>query len=226
MTQYKHIVSAGCSFIHGSELGDEVPFSRHTYPALIANEYKTSYECLAYPSASNQGIAKKVLSHKPKPDTLYIIQWTYPSRFGVSLNFTIQDKNKNKTNWFDLAPNSWDYNPKAFHEYTEYTQQLIDLGIPDLSEQYYKFTGNHEQFMFQTLLCIKAVSSHLQQQNAKGIFFTATTDLVAIPEVNGFNNRGFVDWCDAQGFEVGPYKHPLHEAHRYAAINVMENLSQ
>jgi hypothetical protein len=192
MTQYKHIVSAGCSFIHGSELGDEVPFSRHTYPALIANEYKTSYECLAYPSASNQGIAKKILSHQPKPDTLYIIQWTYPSRFGVSLNFTIQDKNKNKTNWFDLAPNSWDYNPKAFHEYTEYTQQLIDLGIPDLSEQY----------------------------------FTATSDLVGIPEVNGFNNRGFVDWCDAQGFEVGPYKHPLHEAHRYAAINVMENLSQ
>ena len=80
--------------------------------------------------------------------------------------------------------------------------------------------------MFQTLLCIKAVSSHLQQQNAKGIFFTATSDLVALPEVNGFNNRGFVDWCDAQGFAVGPYKHPLHEAHRYAAINVMEHLSQ
>ena len=49
MTQYKHIVSAGCSFIHGSELGDEVPFSRHTYPALIANEYKTTYESLTYP---------------------------------------------------------------------------------------------------------------------------------------------------------------------------------
>ena len=50
MTQYKHIVSAGCSFIHGSELGDEVPFSRHTYPALIANEYKTTYETYVSPA--------------------------------------------------------------------------------------------------------------------------------------------------------------------------------
>ena len=103
---------------------------------------------------------------------------------------------------------------------------MIDLGIPDLSEQYYKFTGNHEQFMFQTLLCVKAVSLHIQQKNAKGIFYTATTDLVDIPEVDGFNGRGFVDWSNAQGFEVGPYKHPLHKAHRYAAISVMENLSQ
>ena len=226
MTQFKHIVSAGCSFIHGSELGDEVPFSQQTYPALVAKEYKVTYECLAYPSASNQGIAKKVLEHKPKPNTLYIIQWTYPSRFGVNLNFDIKDKDNNKTNWFDLAPNSWDYNPEAFNEYTEYTQQLIDFGIPDLSEQYYKFTGNHEQFMFQTLLCVKAVSHHIQQKNAIGIFRTATTDLVDLPEVDGFNGKGFVDWSNAQGFKVGPYKHPLHEAHRYAAISVMENLSQ
>ena len=80
--------------------------------------------------------------------------------------------------------------------------------------------------MFQTLLCVKAVSLHIQQKNAKGIFYTATTDLVDIPEVDGFNGRGFVDWSNAQGFEVGPYKHPLHKAHRYAAISVMENLSQ
>ena len=62
MTQYKHVVSACCSFIHCSELGDEVPYSQSTYPALVAKQLNASYDCLAYPSASNQGIANKIFS--------------------------------------------------------------------------------------------------------------------------------------------------------------------
>ena len=67
MTQYKHLVSAGCSFIHGSELGDEVPFSQSTYPALVAKQIESTYDCLAYPSASNQGIAKKFYNTTQHP---------------------------------------------------------------------------------------------------------------------------------------------------------------
>ena len=80
MTQYKHVVSAGCSFIHGSELGDEVPFSQSTYPAIVAKSIDASYDCLAYPSASNQGIAKKILQHNPAHHTMYIVQWPPQTR--------------------------------------------------------------------------------------------------------------------------------------------------
>lgn len=217
MTKYKQIVSAGCSFIHGSELGDEVPYSQSTYPALVAKSIDASYDCLAYPSASNQGIAKKILQHKPIQHTLYIVQWTYPSRFGVNLNFEIKDKNKNKTTWFDLAPNSWDYNPKAFHEYTEYSKQLVDMGIPDLSEQYYKYTGNNDQFMFQTEMCIKSVQQHCADHAADYLFYTATSDLLELKNVHGFDNKGFVEWAKDSKYNHGPYKHPLHEAHSDAA---------
>lgn len=221
MTQYKHIVSAGCSFIHGSELGDEVPYSQSTYPALVAKQLGTSYDCLAYPSASNQGIANKILQHKPEPNTMYIVQWTYPSRFGVNLNFELKDKNNKATNWFDLAPNSWDYNPKAFDEYTEYSKQLIDMEIPELSEQYYKYTGNDKQFMFQTELCVKAVQQHCNETDSKYLFYTATSELLQIKDVHGFDQSGFVEWAQKGGYKHGTYKHPLHEAHSDAASYLM-----
>ncbi len=224
MTQYKHVVSAGCSFIHGSELGDEVPFSQSTYPALVAKQIESTYDCLAYPSASNQGIANKILQHKPKPGTLYIVQWTYPSRFGVNLNFELKDKDKNKTTWFDLAPNSWDYNPNTFDQYSDYSKQLIDMGIPQLSEQYYKYTGNNEQFMFQSKLCVKAVQQYCREHEAGFLFYTATNDLVGIDDVHGFDNIGFVEWAKKSGYKHGEYKHPLHEAHSDAASYVMARL--
>lgn len=224
MTQYKHVVSAGCSFIHGSELGDEVPFSQSTYPALVAKQLDASYDCLAYPSASNQGIAKNILEHNPAHNTVYIVQWTYPSRFGVNLNFQIKDKNKKKTTWFDLAPNSWDYDPKAFDEYTKYSKQLIDMGIPELSEQYYKYTGNNDQFMFQTELCIKAVQQHCREHEAGFLFYTATSELLELQDVNGFDRKGFVEWALDSKYAHGPYKHPLHEAHFDAASYVAARL--
>ena len=224
MTRYKKVVGVGCSFIHGSELGDEVPYSKSTYPAIVAKEIGAEYDCLAYPSASNQGIAKNILEHKPSTDTLYIVQWTYPSRFGVYLNFKIKDKQKNKTNWFDLAPNSWDYNPKAFHEYTEYSTQLVDLGIPDLSEQYYKYTGNTQQFIFQTTMAIKAVQQHCNETDSAYLFYTATGELLQLKDVHGFDQSGFVEWAQKGGYKHGPYKHPLHEAHKDAAMFVLQRV--
>ena len=136
--KYKKLVSAGCSFIQGSELGDEVPYSKNTYPALLAKHYNLDYDCIAYPSASNQGIAKKIFDYKNIQECLFVVQWTFPSRLGVDLSYNYFDKNKNKTNWFDLAPNNWDL-IDHFHEYREYTQQLKDLGIDKLSNTIYNY---------------------------------------------------------------------------------------
>ena len=94
---FNKILSAGCSFIQGSELGDEHPFSHQTYPALIAKQLQVDYDSVAYPSASNQGIAKTLFDYKQLDKCLVIVQWTFPSRLGV--NYPINTKaNTDKIN--------------------------------------------------------------------------------------------------------------------------------
>ena len=207
MTQFNRIVSAGCSFIHGSELGDEVPYSQSTYPALIAKHLKVDYNCIAYPSASNQGIAKQILESKADWQSFYIVQWTYPSRFGVHLNQSIKDKNKQPTTWLDLAPNSWDY----------------EMGIPELSKKIYTYTG-HKQYMFQTELCMRAVKGYLDSQGAHYLFLPACNDIAELT-MHSFQGKGFIEWCTDKNFPVGPHKHPLQQAHQEAFALLLDTVN-
>ena len=219
----KKIVSAGCSFIHGSELGDEVPYSQLTYPALTAKHLGVEYNCVAYPSASNQGIAKQILESKADWQSFYIVQWTYPSRFGVHLNQLIKGKNNQPTTWLDLAPNSWDYDIKAFHEYREYSQQLNEIGIPELSKKIYTYVG-HKQYMFQTELCMRAVKGYLESQGAQYVFLPACDDVAELT-MHSFEGKGFIEWCSDKNFPVGKHKHPLHEAHQEACTLLKDMLN-
>ena len=222
--KYKKIVSAGCSFIQGSELGDEVPYSKYTYPALLAKHYNLDYDCIAYPSASNQGIAKKIFDYKNIQECLFVIQWTFPSRLGVELSYNYFDKNKNKTNWFDLAPNNWDL-IDHFHEYREYTQQLKDLGIDELSNTMYKHIGNDSYFLFQSKICMDAVRLHLINGDGQFLFIAGCNSLLDYPQIISFENKGFVEWCHANKFKVGQHKHPLHDAHRFAFDYISKNVN-
>ena len=211
--KYKKLVSAGCSFIQGSELGDEVPYSKNTYPALLAKHYNLDYDCIAYPSASNQGIAKKIFDYKNIQECLFVVQWTFPSRLGVDLSYNYFDKNKNKTNWFDLAPNNWDL-IDHFHEYREYTQQLKDLNIDKLHDVVYRHTGNDVNFMFYTNLAIRATQQLLDSTKTPYIFIAGCNAVCNINCVHDIDGLGFVEYCDAKQFEKGPHNHPLHEAHQ------------
>ena len=98
------------------------------------------------------------------------------------------------------------------------------MGIPELSEQYYKYTGNNDQFLFQTELCIKAVQQHCRQHEAGYLFYTATSELLQFEDVNGVEGKGFVEWATDSKYPHGPYKHPLHEAHSDAASYVAVRL--
>lgn len=228
--KYKKLVSAGCSFIHGSELGDEVPFSQQTYPALLANHLAIDYDCIAYPSASNQGITKKILDYKDKQDCLFVIQWTFPSRLGVNLSYKYADKNNKQTHWFDLAPNNWDL-IGHFQEYKEYTAQLKTLGIDKLSNTVYKHMGNDENFIFQTKLCMDCVKLNLTEAKAQYLFVAGCNDIIGIgtrfgqSNIASFENKGFVEWCKHKNFDIGKFKHPLQQAHRSAADYLVSNVN-
>lgn len=222
--KYKKIVSAGCSFIHGSELGDEVPFSNQTYPALLAKHYDLDYDCIAYPSASNQGIAKKIFDYKDSKDCLFVVQWTFPSRLGVHLSYKYFDKNKNQTDWFDLAPNNWDL-IGHFYEYREHTEQLKNLQIDKLSNTVYKHIGNDNNFLFQTKISIDAVKLHLVELGAEFLFIAGCNSILNYPGIISFENKGFVEWCADKNFKIGTHKHPLHDAHRSAFEYIIQNVN-
>jgi len=215
MKKYKKLVSAGCSLIHGSELGDEFPFSQQTYPALLAKNYGLEYDCIAYPSASNQGICKKVMEYDNKENCLFLIQWTYPSRQGVNLSYDYKNKEGNFSSWFDMAPNNWDLNGKL-SMYSDYTQQLKNLGIDDLSEIFYKHLGNDFHHNFYTEISINSVELILRKNNCDFIFVAGCNDLLIHKSLINFHGQGFVDWCKNKKFEHGYFNHPLHEAHSKA----------
>lgn len=74
------VAAAGDSFIWGSELrdcphGGPDGYSRSTFPALLAKDYR--YQCVAYPGASNKQILEQVLQLTAD---VVVVSWTWPTR--------------------------------------------------------------------------------------------------------------------------------------------------
>ena len=163
---------------------------------------------------------KKYIS-KTVNETIEIMGIKVPQNISVSffltsdqkikdLNMKYRKKNKNKTNWFDLAPNNWDL-IDHFHEYREYTQQLKDLNIDKLHDVVYRHTGNDVNFMFYTNLAIRATQQLLDSTKTPYIFIAGCNAVCNINCVHDIDGLGFVEYCDAKQFEKGPHNHPLHE---------------
>jgi len=76
------VLSAGDSFVWGSELADSPHggpdgYSRSTFPALLATDYK----CAAYPGHSNTDIVRSVKEDcRSNRYNLVIVCWTWPTR--------------------------------------------------------------------------------------------------------------------------------------------------
>ena len=223
--KFKKILSAGCSYIQGNELGDEFPFSQQTYPALIAKQHDAEYDCVAYASASNQGIVKRLFDYKHYENTMVIVQWTFPWRMGINLSYTYTDEKRQKQNWFDLAPNHWQLQGEfdgQVNEHVDYDQCSKDLkmlGVDEFNKQIYKHIGNNEYFDFATRLCIESAENFFNKNKIPYLFLSAT----GIEGTNGFEGMGFADWCDKHKFEKGRYGHPLQDAHESASQYIIEN---
>lgn len=224
MKKYRKIVSAGCSLIFGSELGDEQPFSKQTYPALLSKHFDIEYDCIAYPSASNQGIAKQILEYQDKENVLFIIQWTYPSRLGFNLSYKYNNKHNESVEWFDMAPNNWDLDLK-FSMYADYTKQLHDMEIDQLSNTLYKHCGNQNTFDFYSYMAVISTHSIIQTHSGDYVSIAGCSDLVNKFDLTDFEGNGFVEWCKIKNFKHGKYHHPLHDAHQSAYEYILKNVN-
>lgn len=206
------VKSFGCSFIWGTELSDvsgkNKKFSNLTWPALIAAQKQTQYQCYARPGAGNFFILQSLLNQLHSPDDLYIINWTFHGRY----DYVFPHGEKTTTSWHSILP--WDTNERAeyyyknFHsEFTDKLQNLIwiSTAIAALKELGAEF-------------CMTYMDSELLDDR-----WNITPAILKLqkkikPHLHQFGGLNFVDWSRANSFPIGAQgNHPLEQAHAAAA---------
>jgi hypothetical protein len=202
------IKSFGCSFIHGSDLldGNDLDYSRFTWPALMAKQLNFEYNCYAQPGQGNFKIYCDILANSFKNDhSIYVINWTWIDRF---------DYVNQLEQWDTLRP-AEDNHLKKFY-YQNLHSQLSDM----ISNSCY----------------IVSAAEHLTSLNCPYIMTYMDHNLLTPLNPNwhdpkylevlqqklqkiltNFDGQNFLDWSRHHNFLISDAWHPLEDAHQAAA---------
>ena len=212
------IVAFGDSFTWGSELADvvasnDILYSNHTWPALLAKKHDMQYMCFAKPGAGNQTIARTILSNIDKIATsdLVVINWTWIDRWDF---YNLQDQD-----WVTVRPSS---NATTIFDryYFKYFQ----------SELWNKLESLKSVTLVHSLL--KAHSINFIATSIDDLLFDTRFHFPSYikflqnsikDDITYFNNNGFYKWSKANKFEIGENGHPLEKAHHSAFNYIEEN---
>jgi hypothetical protein len=209
--------SFGCSFIFGSELGDEAGdtpdegykhYSRLTWPAHLAQYLNATYKCFANPGSGNLQILEQILTQSTTKDVdLFVIGWTWIDRFDY---YNSEFAGSPWEEWSTIMPVN--------------TNSLAKIYYRDLHSEYRdKFT------------CLSYIKLAIDTLNQKGIPFIMTyidnllfdqrwhttpavLDLQEYvkPYMTTFEGQSFLEWSRAQGHPETTNWHPSEAAHRAA----------
>lgn len=208
--------SFGCSFLFGSELGDndeklvfENPvgqFSRLTWPAHLAKQLGYSYECYARPGSGNLQIAERILNELADNDpAVYVVGWTFIDRFDC---YNIEDPWQP---WSTICPGSTSEVATVYYKqlHSEYQDKLkslmyMRLVIDTLKQKQFPFIITYiDELLFDQRWHTGPAVLELQQY----IKQHTTT----------FDNLNFTDWSKKNGYPVSKLGHPLEAAHQSAS---------
>lgn len=209
------LLSAGDSFVFGSELDDEYrgQFSYNTFPALLAKHLKLDYACLALPGISNSTISRNVISFlQNKKVDLVVVCWTFPNR----QEFFIKDK--------FVTLNGWNHNVNndLEKEVVDFSKKYFALAC---SEYYEKYIFLKEVLLLQNFLKVKD-QKYIFTANSKIDFKNLEyADSIDWSQWVWFEGEGFYDWCKRKKFPTGPEGHPLEQAHK-EAFELIASLAQ
>ena len=226
------IIAFGDSFTWGSDMADTVrhfeynewpeerkratPFrdtySRSTWQALLAQDLKVDYVCLAEQGCSNQSIVRRFF------ENVNLIE----AGDTVSLNFTWRDRfdfyNDETGDWETIRPSGTEdskyYEMYYRHIQSSHWDQIESLKAINLIINYLRL--NNINFI---TTCIDDLIYHdehhtspliktLQEQNEECIWW--------------FEGKGFHQWSKDNGFKISPMWHPLEDAHK-AAYEYIKN---
>jgi hypothetical protein len=210
------IKSFGCSFIFGTDLGDNPEadllkgpvgqFSQLTWPALLAQKQELEYVCHARPGSGNLQIAERVLNQcQYSEKQFFIIGWTWTDRF---------DYVKSQDPWQPWGT----LRPSSSEEY---------------AESYYKNLHSEYQDKLFNLLVIKSVIDVLLEKHI-GFIMTYQDELMfdqqwnmtqAVqilqefikPHMTKFDGQTFLNWSRSNKYPESETWHPLEQAHKKAA---------
>jgi hypothetical protein len=216
--------SFGCSFIFGSDLGDEkvelgfAGCSQKTWPALVAQSLDRKYVCFARPGAGNLQILEQVINESTieNKNTLFVIAWTWIDRY----DYYHPDYDGNCWDHLKtLVPTDTCSTAKNYYKdlHSEYRDKLtnllyVKLAIETLHKQSIPFVMTFmDDLMFETRWNITPAVKSLQDQTR--------------PYMTQFESKTFMQWSRYHGFPESTNWHPLEQAHRAAAdymINVVD----
>lgn len=218
------LVAGGDSFVFGSELKDQFDSqpSGLTYPALLAQQTKCDYKCVAHPGNANNAIARLVIAECSKlagNQLGVIITWTFTNRYEFRFNYNTQQKH---SPWYSI--NSWatyeklDDIKKEYHsmnnrefEFQKETQLRANVtGLADFAKTFFKHVGNNEYYeLYTSLKEILFTQFYLKQNNIPYLFLPADNHFFDHP--NYHNNQDEIinslykqiDWSKWFFFESG-----------------------
>ena len=215
------IKSFGCSFIYGNDLHDDnrngkfATPSQYTWPALIAKQLQTSYECFAKPGSGNLNILERVLTHAAIEDnnTVYVIGWTWSDRFDY---VEISPDINRRDDWRTICPVTT--GPVAEHYYRHLHSELRDklTTLVHISLAIDVLTQNSIPFVMTYMDDII-----MDRQWHAPISVSSLQDRVR-PHLHNFEGHTFLDWSRQQGFEISATLHPLEPAHAAAADHMLK----
>jgi len=208
--------SFGCSFIFGTDLHDDgsgtdhARYSRHTWPALLAQDLGYQYFCYARPGSGNLRIAEAVLTQAALNDpALFVIGWTWIDRFD-----------------YTGADDRW--------------RTVMPVDQSDVARVYYRDLHSQYRDKLSTLMSIKLVIQTLQEKghqfimtNMDDLVFESgqhctpsMSDMQGFvrPYVKDFEGKNFLDWSQEKSYEISATMHPLEDAHRSVADLIQRDL--
>jgi hypothetical protein len=213
------IASFGDSFIYGSELPDNNDGTLGSWPSLISQKINCRYECYARPGVGNEQIAQQVYSYinnNPIDKTVFVINWTWISRWDIHLLPTNQ--------WTTLGPTCVPQKLESSLGHWR-SAQLIKL-----------FKGPLNSLVahkYRSLQAIHGVHSLLNKLGAATIVSNMDADIFdrqwhVTPFINllqnelekdmlYFEGKNFLDWSRDRGYEITSAWHPLVDAHNAAS---------
>ena len=209
----KRLITHGCSFAYGEELGSP---SSSSWPALVAEHLKVDLLNLAKPAYSNDSIVSDLIAtdlNREHYDDLVIVGWTSYLR----LEF-VDDEG-----WFSTLPNS---KQAAGHR-----QEISNLVLTYANDKWL-----YRRWLTQVIL----LQEYLKSKHIKYLFFNAfdtQTKNIKYKNVSqfktlfdkidtklfvGWPNQGMVEW--AYPSPIGPRGHPLELGHKKTSDHLLENL--
>lgn len=218
--------SFGCSFIFGTDLADagtqfvNPPPSQNTWPAHLARHFGLEYKCFARPGSGNLQIAERVLSHLSESEPcVYVIGWTWIDRFDYT----------NSTVTSDPMLAQW-------HNWNT----LMPTDTSDLSRTYYQGLHSEYRDKLTTLMHVKLVIDTLIQRKQQFIMtymdelmfdqrWNYTSAVLDLQEsiksyMIQFEKQTFLNYSLHHGFKISSTLHPLEQAHKSAAQEVIQQV--